>query len=348
MTLLQSHPPRSLGLPRLSVRPVALPPYARYIVRRLAQALVLMTLTVIITFALLNLAKGDMVDVMAGEAGSADSAYVDHLRQRFGLDQPLLVRLGHYLGDVATLDLGYSFRQSKPVLDLITDRIGPTLLLMGSSTLLAVLGALVFGTYAARKVHRAPDGIISVVALLAYATPMFWIGLMLILVFSVKLQWLPSSGMETLFSGLTGLAYLRDLAAHLVLPTLTMALFSLALYTRLLRASLLEVLRADFVRTARAKGLKERRVIGVHALGNALLPLMTMVGMQVGGALGGAVVIESVFAWPGIGRLAYEALMSRDTNLLIGIVLFSGAAVIVLNLVVDLLYGWLDPRIERG
>lgn len=328
---------KSLALPR-----------ARYLARRLVQAFVLMLLTIIITFTLINLAPGDMVDVMAGEAGSADAGYMEQLRESYGLNKPVPVRLVNYISHVARLDLGYSFRQNKPVLDLIMERVGPTLLLMGSSIVLSVIGAVGLGTLAARKVNRLPDAIVSVVALLAYATPVFWVGLMLILVFSVKLRLLPSGGMETLFSGYTGLARVEDIALHLILPCITMSLFHLALYTRLLRASLLEVLRNDFVRTARAKGLGETRVIGIHALGNAMLPLVTMLGMQIGASLGGSVVIESVFAWPGLGRLAYEAINSRDTNLLIGIVLFSSFLVILLNLIVDLLYSWLDPRIEAN
>jgi peptide/nickel transport system permease protein len=321
--------------------------YLKFVVRRIAQSALLFFLTILLTFALINTAPGDMVDVMAGDSGGADPGYVQLLREKYGLDRPLPVRLYNYVDQLAHLDLGYSFPQSAPVTDLIADRVGPTLLLMVSSLALAVLGALILGTAAAWNVHRLTDGAVSVLALLAYATPVFWIGLMLILVFSVKLSWFPSSGMETLFSGYTGLARVRDIAWHLVLPAITLSLFHLALFTRLLRASLLEVLRQDFVRTARAKGIGEWRVLGVHALSNALLPLVTMIGMQIGASLGGAVVVESVFAWPGLGRLAFEALNARDTNLLVGIVLFSGLVVITVNLLVDLLYGWLDPRIEN-
>ena len=323
-----------------------LPPYARFLARRIGQSLALVFCTVLITFTVINLAPGDMVDVMAGEAGAADAGYIALLRQRYGLDQPVPVRLLHYVEQLGHFDFGYSFRHNKPVLQLIGERLGATALLMGSSTILAITGAVLLGIMAARRLNTATDGIISVLALLAYATPVFWVGLMLILVFSVKLRWLPSGGMETLFSGLTGPARFGDLAAHLVLPAITLALFHLALYPRLLRASMLEVLRQDFIRTARAKGLPERIVVGRHALGNALLPLVTMVGMQLGAALGGSVVVESVFAWPGLGRLAFDAVGERDLNLLVGIVLFSGLLVITVNLLVDLLYSWLDPRIE--
>jgi peptide/nickel transport system permease protein len=321
--------------------------YLKFLLRRVAQSALLFFLTVLLTFTAINAAPGDMVDVMAGDSGGADPGYVQLLRGKYGLDKPLPVRLFNYVDQLAHLDLGYSFPQSAEVSDLIADRIGPTMLLMGSSLIIAVLGALILGTLAAWNVHRKMDGLISVLTLLAYATPVFWVGLMLILLFSVKLGWFPSSGMETLFSGYTGFTRLKDIAWHLVLPAVTLSLFHLALFTRLLRASLLEVLHQDYVRTARAKGLGEWRVLGIHALGNALLPLVTMVGVQIGASLGGAVVVESVFAWPGLGRLAFEALGARDTNLLVGIVLFSGLIVICVNLLVDLLYGWLDPRIEN-
>jgi peptide/nickel transport system permease protein len=330
-----------LALPRITV-----PRSVAYGARRLGQSVILMILTVAITFTLINAAPGDMVDVMAGESAIADSAYLDELRAKFGMDKPLPARFLHYLEGVASLDLGYSFRQNRSVASLILDRLWPTALLMLTSMVIAVAGAVVLGTIAARHVNRAADAIISTITLLAYATPVFWIGLMLIVLFSVKLRWLPSSGMETLFSGYTGVARLGDLAAHLVMPALTLALFQLAFYTRMLRASLLDILRQDFIRAARAKGLTERRVMFRHALRNALLPLVTMIGMHFAATLGGSVVIESVFAWPGLGRLAFDAVEQRDVNLLAGIVLFSSMIVIVVNLAVDLIQGWLDPRIE--
>jgi peptide/nickel transport system permease protein len=331
-----------LVLPR-----IVLPRYLVYCARRLVQAAILMVLTIAITFTLINSAPGDMVDVIAGESSIADAAYLDQLRAKFGLDKPLPVRFLNYAERIADLDLGYSFRQNKSVLSLILDRLGATALLMTTSVLIAVAGALILGTIAARHVNRTADAIISTITLLAYATPVFWIGLMMIVLFSVKLRWLPSSGMETLFSGYTGLRRWGDIGLHLIMPALSLALFQLALFTRLLRSSLLEILRQDFIRTARAKGISESRVVVRHALRNALLPLVTMVGMHFASTLGGSVVVESVFAWPGLGRLAYDAIGQRDVNLLLGIVLFSALVVIAVNFIVDLLYGWLDPRIEN-
>jgi peptide/nickel transport system permease protein len=355
MTELNLHPSLSVerqpalpGRKPFALPKIAVPRFVARGARRLGQSVILMILTVAITFTLINAAPGDMVDVMAGESSIADSAYLDELRVKFGIDKPLPVRFLHYLQGVASLDLGYSFRRNRSVASLILDRLWPTALLMITSVVIAVAGAVVLGTIAARHVNRAADAIISTLTLLAYATPVFWIGLMLIVLFSVKLRWLPSSGMETLFSGYTGLARLGDLASHLVMPAVTLALFQLALYTRMLRASLLEILRQDFIRTARAKGLTERRVMFRHALRNALLPLVTMVGMHFAATLGGSVVVESVFAWPGLGRLAFDAVEQRDVNLLAGIVLFSSMIVIAVNLAVDLIQGWLDPRIEAA
>ena len=198
---------------------------------------------------------------------------------------------------------------------------------------------------AARHVRKPIDGLISVVALLAYATPVFWIGLMLTLVFSVQLDWLPSGGMNTIGADLAGVDAVLDVARHMVLPTVTLSLFYLALYTRLMRASMLEVYGQDYVTTARAKGAAEGRIAFRHVLRNALLPMVTMLGLQIGSLLGGSVLVETVFGWPGLGRLAFEAVFQRDHNLLLGILLLSSVLVVVANIVVDLLYAKLDPRI---
>jgi peptide/nickel transport system permease protein len=268
------------------------------------------------------------------------------MKAKFGLDQPLYVQLGRYLANVASLDLGFSFRHNMAVTDLIAGRLPATLLLMVMAVALAFVVGIVLGVTAARHVRKPIDSIVSVVALLAYATPIFWIGLMMILLFSVNLGWLPSGGMQTIGADLQGAAYVWDIAQHLVLPTLTLALFYLALYTRLMRASMLEVYGQDFVTTARAKGLDERRVAYRHVFRNAVLPMVTMLGLQVGSLLGGSVLVETVFGWPGLGRLAFEAVFQRDHNLLLGILLISSLLVVGVNVLVDLVYAKLDPRIE--
>jgi peptide/nickel transport system permease protein len=316
--------------------------------RRLLQAVVIVAGVAVINFLLLHLAPGDVVDVLAGESGTADATYLAELRQKFGLDQPLAVQLGRYLWNVATLDLGHSFRHNMPVITLILQRLPATLLLMVASLSVAFLAGIVLGVTASRRLRSLADNVITVVALLAYATPLFWLGLMLIVVFTVKLDLLPGGGMYTVAAGHAALAHAADVLRHLVLPATTLSLFFMATYTRLMRASMLEVYGMDYVRTARAKGVSERRVAYRHVLRNALLPMVTMLGIQVGALLGGAVVVEVVFGWPGLGRLAFEAVFQRDFNLLLGILLLSSCLVIAVNLGVDLLYTWLDPRIEVG
>jgi peptide/nickel transport system permease protein len=318
----------------------------RYLAWRLLQAIPIVAGIAVFNFMLLQLAPGDAADVLAGEAGGATPEYIAELRARFGLDQPVPVQLGKYLWHVARLDLGFSFRHNMPVMDLILSRLPATLLLMGAAIVLAFSLGVLLGVTAARHVNRPLDTVISVGALLAYATPIFWIGLMMILLFSVQLGWLPSSGMRTIGADLTGLAYATDIARHLVLPATALSLFFMALYTRLMRASMLEVYSLDYVTTARAKGLSESRVAFKHVLRNALLPMVTMLGLQIGSMLGGSVLVETVFGWPGLGRLAFEAVFQRDNNLLLGILLLSSVLVVIVNVLIDLAYARLDPRIE--
>jgi peptide/nickel transport system permease protein len=319
---------------------------ARFLGRRLVQVVPTVLIILVINFVVLHSAPGDVVDILAGEAGSATPEYIVELRQRFGLDQPMLVQLGRYLLNAVTLDLGYSFRHQVPVTTLILGRLPATLLLMGIAIGIAILLGVVLGVTAARNVNRPADGVVSLLALLCYATPTFWIGLMMIVLFSVKLGWLPTGGMMMLEQDLGGLALALDIGRHAVLPATALALFYVAIYTRLMRASMLEVYGMDYVRTARAKGLTESRVAWGHVLRNAMLPIVTVAGLQVGSILGGAVLVETVFAWPGLGRLAYEAVFQRDFNLLLGVLLICSVLVIAVNIAVDLLYAWLDPRIE--
>jgi len=319
---------------------------SRYVLKRLLQAVPVVLAIIVVNFFLLQLAEGDAVDVLAGEAGSATPEYMAQLREKFGLDQPLPVQLGVYMKNMLTFDLGYSFRHDMPVSQLVLDRLVPTLLLMVSTIMLAVGFGIVLGLIAASNLNTWRDNVISIFALISYATPLFWVGLMMIVVFSLKLRWFPTSGMENVAQFYEGWDRVKDIAHHLVMPTLTLSLFYLALYTRLMRASMLEQASMDYVTTARAKGLTERRIVFVHILRNALLPVVTMAGVQVGSLIGGSVIVESVFAWPGLGMLAFEALFARDLNLLLGIFLLSALLVVAINLVVDLLYSFLDPRIE--
>jgi len=318
----------------------------RFAGRRVLLAVPTLLVIVVLNFGLLQLAPGDAADVLAGEAGAATPEYMVQLRQKFGLDQPVHVQLLKYVGSIASFDLGYSFRHNQPVAQLILARLGPTLLLMLTVLLLAVGVGVVLGALAARHLNRWQDNMISLIAVLTYATPVFWAGLMLIVLFSVKLGWFPTSGMEAVAAFHSGWTRIADIAHHLVLPAVTLTLFYLALYTRLMRASMIEQSTMDYVTTARAKGLSERQVLLRHLLRNASLPVLTMAGVQAGALLGGAVVVETVFAWPGLGLLAYDSLFARDLNLLLGIFFVSACLVVAVNLAVDMLYALLDPRIE--
>ncbi|WP_114858864.1 ABC transporter permease [Azospirillum brasilense] len=317
-----------------------------YLRRSAAQVVFVLLGIALINFFLLHLAPGDAAQVLAGESGAATPEYMEALRRQFGLDQPLHVQFLRYLGNLVTFDLGYSFRQSLPVSELILQRLPATLLLMGTAIGFALVAGCSLGFLAARRAGKLTDTVISIVALLFYATPVFWVGIMLIVVFSVILDWLPVGGMTSVEANLSGLALVGDVALHLVLPAVTLGLFYLAIYARLMRAAMLEVYGQDFVRTARAKGVRPRRIAWRHVLRNALLPIVTTLGVQLGSILGGAVLVETVFSWPGLGRLAFAALFQRDLNLLLGILFCSSVVVVLVNIAVDLVYTLLDPRIE--
>ena len=316
--------------------------------RRLAASLPTLLIILVGLFLLLQLAPGDTVDALMAQMGGGDPATADELRRYYGLDLPALAQLGRYIGRLVQLDLGMSAIYGKPVATVIAERLPVTLLLMGTSLCLAFAGGTALGILAARRMDRWPDTLISTLGLVFYATPSFWFGLMGIVVFSIWLGWFPSGGFEEVGADVGGVARALDIAHHLVLPTLTLALIFLATYQRIMRASMLEVMNLDFVRTARSKGLGETAIVLRHAFRNALLPMVTLVGLQAGTMLGGSVVVESVFALPGLGRLAYESVVQRDLNTLLGIVFVSALLVIAVNFCVDLIYGQLDPRIAAG
>jgi len=316
--------------------------------RRLAASIPTLFLILIGVFLLLQLAPGDTVDALMAQIGGGDAATAKELRQFYGLDLSVPAQLANYLWRLVRFDLGFSAIYGKPVATVIAERLPATLLLMVTALSFAFFMGLVLGVIAARRVNKWPDTLISTVGLIFYATPSFWFGLMAIVVFSIYLQWLPAGGFEDITQMKTGVARTLDIARHLLLPSLTLGLIFLAIYLRIMRASMLEVLNLDFVRTARAKGLDETKVVVRHVLRNALLPMVTLIGLQAGTMLGGSVVVESVFSLPGLGRLAYESVVQRDLNTLLGIVFVSALLVIVVNFMVDLAYAKLDPRITSG
>lgn len=321
-----------------------MPPTALFVIRRIVQLVPVVLMIAALNFVLIHLAPGDAADILAGQAGHAAPEFVKQLRQEFGLDRPMHERFFVFVGKVLVLDLGRSPIQHATVAQLILERLPATLLLMLSAIMLAMVSGVLLGVLAAARHNEWLDRAISVIALVVYATPMFWLGLMLIVLFSVYLDLLPSGGMAKIGGGYSAPAYMLDVLRHLILPAMTLALFYVAIYTRLTRSSMLEVYRLDFIRTARSRGLSERAVAR-HALCNALLPVVSLGGVQLGHVLGGSILVETVFAWPGLGRLLFDALMQRDVNLLLGILFVSSVVVILVNLVVDLIYAWLDPRI---
>ncbi|PDS43640.1 ABC transporter permease [Rhizobium anhuiense] len=313
--------------------------------RRAISSIPVLLIVVIFTFFLLESASGDAVDAYLGSIGGGDAALRQSLRESYGLDQSMFARLWLYLSSLARFDLGWSVAFNRPVGVLITERLPNTLLLMGSATALSFGIGSALGILAGARPGSVRDRMLSIGSLIVYAIPSFWLGLVLSIVFSVKLRWFPIAGVETIASGKTGFARALDIADHLVLPVGALALIYLALFLRVMRSGMAEAWKLDFVLFARAKGLSRSRIVLRHVARNALLPLVTMLGLQSAAMLGGSVVIESVFAIPGFGRLAQEAVNGRDAPLLMGIVVTSAVLVISVNFLVDLVYAALDPRI---
>ncbi|RMX07710.1 ABC transporter permease [Corticibacter populi] len=317
------------------------------LLRRLLQLAGIVLAIAVLNFALLKALPGDLVDVIASESGSVTPEYVAQLRQLYGLDRSTLEQLVAYVGRLAQGDLGYSFRFGEPVLELVLQRLPPTLALVGSALLLSVGGGILLGIASARKPHGLADTVISGLATLGYSAPMFWTALMLIVLFGVQLEWLPIGGIRDISANHSGWRAAWDLLTHLVLPVLTLSIYYVAVYARLARASFIETLAEDYIRTAKAKGAREWRVVFRHALRNAVLPVLTMLGVQSSALLGGSIVVETVFGWPGLGQLSFEAIKSRDIPVLLAVLLFSAVLVVLSNILVDLAQAWLDPRVRK-
>ena len=315
---------------------------ALWITRLVATVLVIATFN----FILVRAAPGDPAQVMAGQSGASDPKILADLRSEYGLDQPYYVQLASYLKRIVTFDFGYSYRQRRSVLTLIGERLPATLLLTLTAFGLAVFLGAGLGALAGLVAGSAADSLFTVLSLVLYATPVFWLGLILVLLFSVTLGWLPAFGYETINARMTPAARVLDVLKHLVLPASSLAAVYLAIYARLMRSSIIDVAHQDFIKTARAKGLSGMRIVFGHMLRNALVPVVTVAGMQAGALIGGAVVVETVFAWPGLGRLTYDAVLQRDYPVLLGIFLILSVIVIAFNLITDLLYRVIDPRMS--
>jgi peptide/nickel transport system permease protein len=320
--------------------------FARLLLTRLVQGALLVLAVVVLNFVLVHAAPGDPVETIAGASGGMSPELMAQLRTQFGLDKPLVVQLGIYLGKILRGDFGYSYFFNLPVVSLIADRIPATLLLVLSSVLLAFVVGTTLGVLSSRRPNGVLSQFITVLSLVGFAAPVFWMGIMLVILFASVWPILPVSGMRAIDSSGGGWRDVIDVLHHLILPTLTLALVYLAQYSRLARSSMLDVLGADYIRTARAKGLAERVVLYKHALRNALLPVVTVLGLQFGNVLAGAILVETVFNWPGLGRLAFESVLRRDYPTILGVLVFASIVVVVMNLLTDLAYRLIDPRIK--
>lgn len=316
----------------------------RYAAGRLLQALPLILGVIFLTFVILQFAPGDAARIQAGDLATPE--YVEQLRHELGLDRPVYEQLLIYVQRLAQGNLGYSFVARLPVLDLILSRLPATILLMISATTISTLFGIILGVSSSKRPYSALDNIVSLTSSVGFAMPVFWLGQMLILLFSLYLGVLPVQGMTDPRMLAGGLEYVADIARHLILPSISLASFYLAIVTRLTRASMLEILHLDFITTAYSKGLRENAVIYKHALRNALLPVTTIVALNMGFMFAGSTLVEIVFAWPGVGRLMYTSIFARDIPIIAGLFIVISIVVILINLVTDVLYSVLDPRIR--
>jgi ABC-type dipeptide/oligopeptide/nickel transport system permease component len=323
-----------------------------YIARRLLLLIPMAIGMVVVTFGLLLIIPGDPAAVLLGQDATPEA--ILNLRNSLGLNDPWYIRLWNYFAALLQGDMGRSIFQNQPVSEIIAGRLGATIELAVVALLLASLIGITLGVLAAIRQGSWVDTVTMLFAQLGVSMPVYWLGLLLMLLFAVQLGWLPSIGRgvpmhEALWAALTGRPQvLWESFRHIALPALALAANSAAIISRLVRASMLEVLREDFVRTAYAKGLRKGRVVVRHALRNALLPVLSVIGLRFGALLGGAVLTESIFAWPGLGQLTISAISQRDLPLIQGIVLTFAIVFALVNLIVDLLYAAVDPRVRLG
>lgn len=312
-----------------------------YLRRRLIQMAPLLLGISALIFLIIQAAPGGPEAVFLENRLFIDPQVIEAFRKRLGLDQPVPVQYVRWLGATLTGDFGVSYATGRPVGDMILERLPATLELMSISFIFAALIALPLGIYSAVRQYSIFDFSVTTASFIGIAMPAFWFALILQLVFSVQLGWLPTSGRDTIGDG-----SVFDQIKHLILPGFVLSIRHIAGWGRYMRSSLLEVIRADYIRTARAKGLRERIVLARHAVKNALIPVVSIMALDLAGLFSGAVIVETIFAWPGIGRLFIQSMNSRDYPLLMGILMMSSFLVVFFNLLADLTYAWLDPRIS--
>jgi peptide/nickel transport system permease protein len=314
----------------------------RYLGRRLLQVIPMILTVVVLNFILIHLTPGDPASALAGQ--DAPQSYIDQLNHEYGLDKPIIVQLLTYIGHLFKADFGYSFSYQQSVLSIILSRLPATLLLVSISQILSIALGTMLGAVAARYNGRITDRIISFLTLTLYSIPVFWTGMVLIMIFALKLGWFPSSGMTSYAGG--GSGSVGDVIHHLVLPVVALTAATMPVYARLTRAAAIEVMGEDFVTTSHAIGYPSRRIFYNHVLRNALLPTVTQAGLSMGFVFAGALLTETVFAWPGMGQLMYQAVFQRDYPLLMGIFVLTALCVALAMIVTDLVYAVLDPRVR--
>ena len=315
-----------------------------YVLRRLAQLVPALLMILVVTFGVIHLAPGDPAGAFAGEYATPE--IIDSINEQYGLDQPVWKQFVTYVGNVARGDFGQSFQYARPVTTVIGERLPATLLLAGTALVMSVTGGILMGVLASRRPSGPVDAGVTSVALLGYAIPGFWLGQLAILLFGVKLGWFETVGMHDSRIDYEGLDRVLDVGRHLILPACVLAASEVALVTRLTRTGLIQQMGEGYIRTANAKGLPKREVLGRHAFPNAALPVITVIGTRIGFLFSGAVLIENVFSWPGVGQLLVTAVDSGDRPMALGLVLMVAVSVLVANLLTDLVYAWVDPRIR--
>jgi peptide/nickel transport system permease protein len=319
---------------------------SRYLARRLLQAIPLLFVISLLTFLIVEIAPGDAAQMYIDPNKGTDPAYIEQVRQSLGLDQPVYVRYFGWLRQTLTGDLGFSFRNRRPVVQEVGDRLPNTLLLSGTSLTLSFIIAVPIGVISALKRYTLVDYILSTVALAGISVPIFWVALLLVQVFAIQLGWLPATGMRDVREAYIGWQANVDVFRHMALPTITLSLAQIAGWSRYQRSALLEVLGQDYMRTAQGKGLPQRRILLVHALRNSLIPMVTLLGISVPTIVTGAFITETIFGWPGIGRLGVEAVTGRDYPVIMAVTMLSALLIIIGNLLADFAYAWVDPRIR--
>jgi peptide/nickel transport system permease protein len=309
---------------------------------------ILLLAVIILNFGMMHLAPGDVADSISQSMGGADEQVLNEIRVTYGLDKPFIIQLGSYIGKVLRFDLGYSFFYTQPVSQLIFQKLPATLLLVITAQFLALIVGVFLGVYSAQRPNGISSHFVSFFALFGYSAPVFWSGLLLLIGFSLHIQWFPVAGMRDVTIEGNFFEEVIDVIRHMVLPVITLASIFLALYSRLSRATMMEVLGSDYIRTAKSKGLTDREIIYKHALKNSLSPVITLAGLQFSAVVSGAILVESVFSWPGLGTLAFESIIARDTPTILGILFFSALVVIVGNLLTDLTLRLVDPRVRTN